>query len=153
MFTGLPSSRLKLPPWWLPIYSHCLGSRCARKHSLSPLTSIYCSTRRIDRIAALCREGVAKVRHRNSGQQRTRQSNKTTEAIAWMGTYFHLVGEHMPDADRIHLPSFLTKRDVYERMTAGLRENGLDEREIISLSQFYYVWDTNFPQVQIPEVR
>lgn len=109
-----------------------------------------CSTKRLDRVAALLREGVAKVSHRNVGQ--LRQTTKTTDAIAWMNSYFQMIGEHMPDCDRIHLPSFLTKRDVYERMVAELRENGLDEKEIISLSQFYSVWESQFASVLIPEV-
>ena len=82
-----------------------------------------CSTRRLDRVASLFREGVTKISHRNAGQ--LRQTSKTADAISWMDSYFRMIGEHLPDCDRIHLPSFLTKRDVYERMVAELRENGL----------------------------
>ena len=109
-----------------------------------------CSTRRLDRVAALLREGVTKISHRNVGQ--LRQTSKTADAIAWMDSYFRMIGKHLPDCDRIHLPSFLAKRDVYERMVAELRENGLSEGDIISLSTFYSVWESNFAKVMIPEV-
>lgn len=109
-----------------------------------------CSTRRLDRVTSLFREGVTKVSHGNTGQMR--QTSKTADAIAWMDSYFRMIGEHLPDCDRIHLPSFLTKRDVYERMLAELRENGLAEGDIISLSKFYSVWESHFAKVLIPEV-
>ena len=106
--------------------------------------------RRLERIAILCKRGVKKLYHSNSGQVRT--SNKTADAVAWMESYFETVGDHQPDCDRLHLPSFLTKREVYERMTREMKENGLRDEDIISQSQFYSVWETNFHRVMIPEV-
>ena len=41
---------------------------------------------------------------------------KPHEAIAWMHSYFNLVGDYMPNRMVVHLPSNLSKLSVYQRM-------------------------------------
>ena len=60
-----------------------------------------CSTRRLDRVAALFKEGVTKISYGNAGQ--LRQTSKTADAIAWMDSYFRMIREQVPNCDRIHL--------------------------------------------------
>ena len=79
-----------------------------------------------------------------------RPSDKTFDASAWMNDYFSRMGDHMPDSNRIHLPSFLTKRKVYKKMCDDLYEDGI--QEIISLSTFYDLWEREYSHVLIPEV-
>lgn len=105
------------------------------------------SERRLDRIKQLCGT-VGKISHGNQG--RKRPTTKSFDASAWMENYFSKMGDHMPDSNRIHLPSFLTKREVYQRMCGELSEDGI--KEIISLSTFYELWDRDYNHVLIPEV-
>ena len=80
------------------------------------------------------------------------ESTKVSEAKAWMNRFFHQIGDHMPHIQRIHLPHFLTKRDVYVRMKSELVSQGIDEMKIVSLSWFYKIWEKSFSKVLIPEV-
>lgn len=105
------------------------------------------SERRFERIKHTCGTAV-KIAHGNQGVKRP--TNKTMEAAAWMNSYFTRMGDHMPDSDRIHLPSFLTKGEVYQKMYEELSEMGITN--IISRSTFYELWDKDFCHVLIPEV-
>ena len=69
-----------------------------------------------------------------------------------MDKFFNQIGEHMPHVNQIHLPHFLTKGDVYNRMKRDLEEEGLLEGSVISLSHFYRTWSSCFKRVVIPEV-
>ena len=103
--------------------------------------------RRLDRIKQN-RETSGTIVHGNRGMKRP--SDKTFDASAWMNDYFSRMGDHMPDSNRIHLPSFLTKREVYKKMCDDLYEDGI--KEIISLSTFYDLWEREYSHVLIPEV-
>lgn len=104
------------------------------------------SERRLDRIKSNLSSG--NVAHGNRGVKRP--SIKSINASAWMNEYFLLMGDHMPDSDRVHLPSFLTKREVYQKMSAALLEDGV--KDIISLSTFYELKKKEYNHVIIPEV-
>ena len=80
------------------------------------------------------------------------ESTKVSEAKAWMSRFFCQIGDRMPHIQQIHLPHFLTKHDVYVRMKKELAEQGMDEKECVSLSWFYKLWDKSFRHVVIPEV-
>ena len=79
------------------------------------------------------------------------ESTKVSEAKAWMSRFWQ-IGDCMPHIQQIHLPHFLTNHDVYARMKKELAEQGMDEKECISLSWFYKLWDKSFRHVVIPEV-
>ena len=77
---------------------------------------------------------------------------KVAEAKAWMTYFFNRIGDHMPHVQKVHLPHFLTKKDVYFWMKTELVEKGLQEKHIISLSYFFKLWDKSFKDVVIPTV-
>lgn len=99
--------------------------------------------RRLERVKL-----VRMVVHGNKGMKRP--TSKSLDAAAWMKSYFDRMGDHMPDCNRIHLPSFLNKREVYQKMHEDLSESGL--KDIISQSTFYDLWEKDFSYVLIPEV-
>lgn len=80
------------------------------------------------------------------------EATKVAEAKAWMTYFFNRIGDHMPHVQKVHLPHFLTKKDIYFRMKTELVEEGLQEKDIISLSYFYKLWEKFFKDVVIPAV-
>lgn len=80
------------------------------------------------------------------------ESTKVSEAKAWMTRYFNTIGDHMPHVQQTHLPHFLTKRDIYERMVLELIDEGISKNKVISQSYFYEIWESCFKHVVIPEV-
>lgn len=74
---------------------------------------------------------------------------KSYKAIAWMQSYFHQIGDQMPDRMAIHLPSFLNNTLVYNRFKEDCEER---REEIISQTQFLSLWKAEFPHVSIPKV-
>ena len=77
---------------------------------------------------------------------------KVAEAKAWMTYFFNHIGDHMPHIQKVHLPHFLTKKDVYSQMKTELLEEGLQEKDIVCLSYFYKMWEKFFKDVVIPAV-
>lgn len=75
---------------------------------------------------------------------------RTTEALAWMENYFTLVGDSMPNQMALHLPSSLSKLSVYQRLHDDFKKRG--KNEIVSQSQFFKLWESNFSNVVIPKV-
>lgn len=61
------------------------------------------------------------------------------------------VGDGMPMKDDIHLPSCLTKADVYALAVDELSQGGL--MYSCQKSTFYQVWQTQFPHVKISKVQ
>lgn len=81
---------------------------------------------------------------------RRSEAVKVSEAKAWMARFFEEIGDHMPNSNQTHLPHFLTKKDVHERMRRDLLEEGV--HDTVSLSYFYSIWSKSFKNVVIPEV-
>ena len=107
------------------------------------------SRKRYRRMVNLHQKGVTKATKKTPTRS---QYSRTTEARTWMDTYFHLVGDQMPHVQRIHLPQFLTKKDIYLRMKRELMDHGIDEKNIIKMSTFYRIWKEAFRDVIIPQV-
>lgn len=86
--------------------------------------------------------------HGNTGRRKS--TSAVEEATVWMERYFHLIGDKQPDKNRIHLPSWETKEDVYHRY-----EDDMKLRSVfpIGLSTFYRIWNENCPNVVIPKVN
>ena len=72
--------------------------------------------------------------------------------MTWMERYFHLVGDKMPHNGQIHLPSWETQKDVYQRFCSDMSKQQISSEEIVCLSTFYRIWTDQFPKVVIPEV-
>lgn len=109
--------------------------------------------------------GISKKRYKNLYEQFKKgvvkferkpmqkyESTKVSEAKAWMARYFNTIGDHMPHVQQTHLPHFLTKRDIYERMVLELTKEGIPKNKVISQSHFYGIWESCFKHVVIPEV-
>ena len=75
---------------------------------------------------------------------------KSHEAIAWMHSYFNLVGDYMPNRMVVHLPSNLSKLSVYQRMVVDMTNRKKDS--IVSKSHFFRLWEEHFSHVNIPKV-
>ena len=76
---------------------------------------------------------------------------KTSKAIAWIENYFALVGDKLPHRMVIHLPSNLTKVGIYKKMCQDFAHRN-EPTNIVSQSNFFKIWNENFPQVLIPKV-
>lgn len=92
-------------------------------------------------------DGIIAVEHGHVGFSRI--STTTLRTVSWLRSFFSKVGDRMPMSDEIHLPSCLTKVDVYELARDDLCQGGL---QCTSLSQFYSVWTSKFENVKIPKV-
>ena len=69
-----------------------------------------------------------------------------------MERHFQLIGDKQPDKNRVHLPSWEKKEDVYGRYKGGMLKIEISESSIVGLSTFYRIWNENFANVVIPEV-
>ena len=49
---------------------------------------------------------------------------KVQVSMAWLEKFSSEFGDKMPDSDRIHLPSSMSRKDVYDRMYTKLTEAG-----------------------------
>ena len=85
--------------------------------------------------------------HGNSGKKR--QNTLTETTAAWMGRYFFLVGDKMPDKNQVHLPCWETRKDVYHRYCSDMQST---TGNVLQLSMFYKLWKRKFSNVMIPEV-
>ena len=93
-------------------------------------------------------DGTLKIEHGRQGI--THPMECTVRAMSWMRVFFQKLGDKMPTKDSIHLPSCLTKADVYCLAYDDLTEGGLS---CPSSSTFYRIWATEFSNVAIPKVR
>ena len=110
-----------------------------------------CTPQRLSRIKKEASLGQVNVQHGNLGRKRS--TPRVEEAKVWMKRYFDLIGDKLPDKDRIHLPSWEAQCNVYSRYKEDMANEGMMEEEIVSLSTFYRVWHDDFSFVTIPEVR
>lgn len=92
--------------------------------------------------------GVVTVEHGRTGRLNTSQI--TLRLISWMRSFFSKVGDHMPMSDDLHLPSCLTRVDVYQLAKDDLTQGGLP---CCSLPHMYKVWNDEFAHVKIPKVK
>lgn len=88
--------------------------------------------------------------HGNSGKRRV--NTKAESVSTWMNGYFNLIGDHMPDKDQIHLPSWESQKDIYSRYVGDMTKRGINEEEIAGISLFYKIWNEEFSNVVIPQV-
>jgi len=95
-------------------------------------------------------KGHLTIEHGNSGSKRP--TAKSEGAKVWMEKYFHLLGDKMPNSNQIHLPSWDTQKDIYARYKQDMAQQMLLEKDLISLSMFYRIWQEEFSHVVIPEV-
>lgn len=105
---------------------------------------------RLNRFKALLlkfERGVVVAEHGLTGK--SIQGEATLRLISWMRSFFGKIADHMPMGNDLHLPSCLTKADVYELAKDDLTQGGLT---CCSPSHMYQVWKSEFPNVKIPKV-
>ncbi len=107
------------------------------------------SKKRFKTVTELFSDGIHKATRKPHVRA---EAAKTSEAKTWMRQYFDLIGDKMPHIDRIHLPHFLTKYDVYLRMKRELMAGGIPESAVVKVSTFYRFWKEDFSKVLIPSV-
>lgn len=84
------------------------------------------------------------------GNKMSFDGQKTNTSRAWMVYYFNGYGEKMPMKNQIHLPSYLTKQKLFDRM-----KEDLDKKDdvYLSYSRFCRLWKSEFSNVIIPPVN
>lgn len=109
------------------------------------------NTKKVYRAIKSVKDDNLIVEHGNKGRKRT--SIKTDTARIWMDRYFNLVGDKMPNSNQIHLPSWETRKDVYARYKDDMEQQQMGKGDVISLDKFYKLWNENYSNVIIPEVK
>lgn len=79
--------------------------------------------------------GVLRAEHGRFGRSET--SDVSVRVISWLRIFVEKVGDRMPTSMAIHLPSCLTKSDVFALATDELSQGGL---KCCKLSTFYEIW-------------
>ena len=108
------------------------------------------SPKRVSRVLKAVANGQKIIEHGNKGKKRC--NSRSTGAKAWMERYFHLIGDKMPHNNQVHLPSWETQKDIYERYMADMEVQEIPEEERVAISTFYRIWATDFANVVIPEI-
>ena len=127
----------------------CLFGKSMCKQAFAEAVGI--SMKRLRRINRLYLSGV-QVIPPQINEYRKMKSDKYEAAKAWMHHYFNKIGDRMPHIEQLHLPSFLSKKAVYQMMVDDFLGEGLKLLDIISQSHFYKLWKNDFTNCIIPKV-
>lgn len=73
---------------------------------------------------------------------RGERSDVSIRVISWLRVFTDKIGDRMPTSTAVHLPSCLTKSDVYALAFDDLTEGGL---KCCGMSTFYEIWQSTFP--------
>ena len=105
---------------------------------------------RYNRFAAMkakFHNGILVAEHGRTG--RCEITDSSIRVISWLRTFSEKVGDRMPTSSAIHLPSCLTKADVYILAKDDLSQGDM---ECCSISTFYAILSKHFRHVKIPKV-
>ncbi len=102
---------------------------------------------RFTNLLAKFEEGVVQIEHGRQGRESTREP--TVRAAMWLRTFIDKIGDRMPTDGSIHLPSCMTKSDVFDLARHDLSSGGL---VVCSRSSFFQLWRRDFQHVKIPPV-
>lgn len=127
----------------------CLFGKSMCKQAFAEALGI--SMKRLRRVNHLYLDGV-RVIPPQIDEYRKMKSDKYEAAKAWMHHYFNKIGDRMPHIEQLHLPSFLSKKAVYDMMVDDFSQEGIKLSDIISQSHFYKIWKNDFTNVIIPKV-
>lgn len=98
-------------------------------------------------IKAKFADGILVTEHGRLGAGQTGEC--TVRAVSWLRIFVKKVGDRMPTSEDIHLPSCLTKADVFALAEDDLTQGGM---KCCAMSTFYQIWKDEFPNVKIPKV-
>ena len=102
---------------------------------------------RFNSLIAKFQSGISQIEHGQQGLRSCRDS--TVRAASWLRIFVDKVGDRMPTDGTIHLPSCLTKSDVYNLAQEDLSQGGVP---MCSRSSFFRLWKNDFKHVKIPPV-
>lgn len=109
------------------------------------------SQKRLFRIEKSVSKGQLQAdEHGNRGKKWS--SSRVQTATTWMSNYFNRIGDKQPDKDRIHLPSWDTKDNIYQRYKSDVSGPESPGVSVVGSSTFYRIWSEEFKHVLIPEV-
>ncbi|XP_063436231.1 uncharacterized protein LOC134717665 [Mytilus trossulus] len=54
--------------------------------------------------------------HIHGNADRFKLHKNSTECVGWLLNYLHLIGEHLPNEDKIEMPAGMTKKDIFQKM-------------------------------------
>ena len=95
--------------------------------------------------------GVVDVQHGRQGIVQPQEH--TLRMTSWLKMFTEKVGDRMPMNKDLHLPSCLTKFDIYINLACeDLMQGSTGRVQCISLSTYYNLWDEKFSHVKIPKV-
>lgn len=94
--------------------------------------------------------GVVTIQHGRQGIVQPQEN--TLRMMCWLKMFTEKVGDRMPMNKDLHLPSCLTKFDIYNLACEDLMQGGMGSSPCISLSSFYSLWAEKFSHVKIPKV-
>ena len=114
------------------------------------ITVMGISSKRLRTVCRLVQAGSITAKSKPINTRRA--TNNTEVACAWMESYFKRIGDRMPHTQQVHLPSFLSKLNVYHQMMDELTQQGLTDEKQLSLSHFYALWNKRFSYCIIPKV-
>ena len=83
------------------------------------------------------------------GWRRGVRGPKVQISMSWLEKFSSEFGDKMPDSNKIHLPSSMSRKDVYDRMVAELTEAG---ETPCSLTRFLFLWRKEHKNISIPKV-
>ena len=110
------------------------------------------SHKRLRIVTRLLNAGATSARATTSISKKRKQTQRMQDARSWLSSYVKRIGDRMPHTEQIHLPSFLTKKSVYEMMVIEFNGQGMMEEDVLSMSHFYTLWATEFSHCVIPKV-
>ena len=94
--------------------------------------------------------GVVAVQHGREGIIQPQE--RTLRMTCWLKMFTEKVGDRMPMSDDLHMPSCLTKIDIYNLAIDDLMLGAAEGTPCTSLSSFYALWEDKFSHVKIPKV-
>ena len=97
------------------------------------------------------KSGVVAVQHGRKGIIQPHEG--TLRMTSWLKMFTEKVGDRMPMSEEIHLPSCLTKIDIFNLANDDLKQGDTGSASCISLSSFYSLWEEKFSHIKIPKVR
>lgn len=104
--------------------------------------------KRFSRLKSEVSQGAVTIEHGRQGLLSPIES--TMRVVSWMRSFFDKIGDKLPTKNSVHLPSCMTKADVYGLAYDDLTDGGLS---CPSPSTFYRVWNKEFANVVIPKVQ
>ena len=93
------------------------------------------------------RQGIVQVEHGLLGRKFSH--GPVIRAKMWLHMFITKLGDQMPTDGKIHLPSCLTKSDIFELASEDLSVGGVS---VCSKSSFLELWKKEFQHVKTPPV-